>query len=131
METKHTPGPFKVERADYRYSERTLYQVRADDGSAEPVVCLVRDTHDGEISADEAEANALLFAAAPDTLAALEQMQEAYGRLHDFISDAIEEGRLTEADIPDDYAAFVEQLAEPCNAASEAAKAAIKRARGG
>lgn len=64
-----------------------------------------------------------------DTLKALEQMQEAYGRLHDFLSDAIEAGRLTEADIPDDYAAIVEQLAGPCNAASEAAKAAIAAER--
>ena len=37
------------------------------------------------------------------------------GGLHDMLSDMIEGGRLTEGDIPDDYAALVEQL-EQCNA---------------
>ena len=39
----------------------------------------------------------------------------AYFELHDMLSDMIEGGRLTEGDIPDDYAALVEQL-EQCNA---------------
>lgn len=34
----------------------------------------------------------------------------AYHRLHDFLSDMIEGGRLTESDIPDDYQAVVEAL---------------------
>ena len=41
-----------------------------------------------------------------------------YSRLHDMVSDAIEGGRLTEADIPDDYKAIVGQLVK-CNAALE------------
>ncbi len=36
-----------------------------------------------------------LAAAAPDMLAALAAMRRAYGRLHDFLSDAIEGGRLS------------------------------------
>jgi len=40
----------------------------------------------------------------------------AYFELHDMLSDMIEAGRLTEGDIPEDYAALVEQL-EQCNAA--------------
>lgn len=54
-----------------------------------------------------------------DTLAALLAERDAlrkslkgYRRLHDFLSDAIEGGRLTEADVPDDYHAFVYQLEE-------------------
>lgn len=41
-----------------------------------------------------------------------EQALRAYGKLHDGLSDMIEEGRLTEADIPDDYQWLVESLAE-------------------
>lgn len=38
-----------------------------------------------------------------------------YERLHDGLSDMIEGGRLTEADIPDDYQWLVETLVQ-CNA---------------
>jgi hypothetical protein len=38
----------------------------------------------------------------------------AYFKLHDMLSDMIEDGRLTEGDIPEDYAALVEQLKQ-CN----------------
>ena len=37
-----------------------------------------------------------------------------YERLHDGLSDMIEDGRLTEADIPDDYQWLVETLVA-CN----------------
>lgn len=37
-------------------------------------------------------------------------------RLWDMLSEAVEGGRLTEADIPDDYAALVSQMGK-CNAA--------------
>lgn len=40
---------------------------------------------------------------------------KAYHRLHDFLSDMIEGGRLTESDIPDDYQALVETLAVCAN----------------
>ena len=40
---------------------------------------------------------------------------EQYERLHDGLSDMIEGGRLTEADIPDDYQWLVETLVA-CNA---------------
>jgi hypothetical protein len=46
--------------------------------------------------------------------AASPYLVEAYGKLHDILSDCIESGRLTEADLPDDYKAIVEQLAGPC-----------------
>jgi hypothetical protein len=58
---------------------------------------------------------------AADLEASLRTMRAAYGRLHDFLSDAIEGGRLKEADIPDDYAAIVAQLEGPCSAADDTA----------
>ena len=45
----------------------------------------------------------------------IDDLLNAYFELHDMLSDMIEAGRLTEGDIPEDYAALVEQL-EQCNA---------------
>ena len=45
----------------------------------------------------------------------MDDLLNAYFKLHDRLSDMIEGGRLTEGDIPEDYAALVEQL-EQCNA---------------
>jgi len=67
--------------------------------------------------------------AAPELLVALKEMRREYARLHDFISDMIEGGRLTEADIPDDYAAIVDQL-ENCATADAGAETAIAKATG-
>lgn len=55
----------------------------------------------------QAEELRKLFEAAPD-------IRTAYGKLHDILSDCIESGRLTEADIPNDYQAIVELLSGPC-----------------
>ena len=44
----------------------------------------------------------------------MDDLLNAYFELHDMLSDMIEAGRLTEGDIPEDYAAIVEQL-EQCN----------------
>jgi hypothetical protein len=57
-------------------------------------------------------------------IAALRDMRAAYGRLHDFLSDAIEGGRIKESDLPDDYQAIVAQM-EACAAADHKAKAII------
>lgn len=38
---------------------------------------------------------------------ALRALYAKAGRVHDFLSDAIEGGRITPADVPDDYEAFV------------------------
>ncbi|MDA8139795.1 MAG: hypothetical protein M0036_14185 [Desulfobacteraceae bacterium] len=57
---------------------------------------------------------------------ALQKMTSAYGRLHDMLSDAIKGGRLTEADLPDDYRAIAEQLAGHCNKALEFAEDLLK-----
>lgn len=37
---------------------------------------------------------------------------ELYAKLHDGLSDMIEDGRLTESDIPDDYRWLVDSLEE-------------------
>jgi hypothetical protein len=70
-EANHTPGPFKVEST----INDEYWAIRADDGSAEPIIALVKKvgTTDGEIYQDEAEANARMLAAAPDMLAELRQ----------------------------------------------------------
>ena len=49
----------------------------------------------------------------------MDDLLNAYFELHDMLSDMIEGGRLTEGDIPDDYAALVERL-EQCNARYDA-----------
>lgn len=43
-----------------------------------------------------------------------DEMLKAYERLHDGLSDMIESGRLTEADIPDDYEWLVQMLSIEC-----------------
>ena len=47
-----------------------------------------------------------------DHIDALKEAVRTYAELHDLISDMIEDGRLTEAMIPDDYRAVVEKLVE-------------------
>lgn len=49
----------------------------------------------------------------------VDDLLNAYFKLHDRLSDMIEAGRLTEGDIPEDYAALVERL-EQCNARYDA-----------
>ncbi len=66
--------------------------------------------------------------AGTDTLAALCQMQAAYGRLHDALSDCIEGGRLTAAVLPDDFEAIDSLLFGDCNTADHSARAALKSA---
>jgi len=43
-------------------------------------------------------------------MASLHEILQAHRRLQEMLSDAIDGGRLTEADIPDDYQAIVGQL---------------------
>jgi hypothetical protein len=47
-----------------------------------------------------------------DHIDALKNAVLTYAALHDMISDMIEDGRLTEAAIPDDYQALVAKLVE-------------------
>lgn len=65
--------------------------------------------------------------AVAELIAAADENRKKYGRLHDFVSDAIEGGRLTPADIPDDYDAFVLALQEAAvaDAAMDAALARV------
>lgn len=42
-------------------------------------------------------------------ISTLREAQKHYGKLHDMLSDCIEGGRLSAAELPDDYAAIVEQ----------------------
>lgn len=61
---------------------------------------------------------------------ALALMWAKYDRLHDFLSDAIEEGRLTEDMIPDDYEAIVAALVD-CLDADVNAKEVLGKLGGG
>lgn len=56
----------------------------------------------------------------------LKEIVSSYGRLHDILSDTIESGRLTEADLPDDYQAIIQQLTGPCGQAMQLAKRLLK-----
>lgn len=67
--------------------------------------------------------------AAPDVLTTLRDMRAAYGRLHDFLADAIEGGRLNESHLPDDYAAICDALAK-CGEADHFAGIAVAKAEG-
>lgn len=58
---------------------------------------------------------------------ALDNLRDHYGRLHDALSDCIEAGRLTAAELPDDYAALVELLAQAAAADEQAAAALASR----
>ena len=58
-----------------------------------------------------------------DPRGALEAMRHRYRRLHDALSDAVEAGRLTAAELPDDYAALVQLLIEANTADQLAADA--------
>ncbi len=42
----------------------------------------------------------------------------SYSKLHAMLADMIEGGRLSEADLPDDFLALVNQLGGPCCAAA-------------
>ena len=64
------------------------------------------------------------IAAVAELVAAANLHRNKSGRLHDFVSDTIEGGRLTPADIPDDYDAFVLALEEAA-VTDSALKAAI------
>lgn len=56
----------------------------------------------------------------------LREVEKQYGNLHDMLSDCIESGRLSAAELPDDYAALVEQTIK-CVATDHVVKAVLKR----
>jgi len=62
-------------------------------------------------------------------VAVLEDMLAQYGHLHDMLSDCIEGGRLSAAELPDDYAAIVDQLCK-CVSIEHIAAAFINNYRG-
>lgn len=56
----------------------------------------------------------------------LREVEKQYGNLHDMLSDCIESGRLSAAELPDDYAALVEQTIK-CVSTDRVVKAVLKR----
>jgi hypothetical protein len=68
METKHTPGPWAIERLTNGAYPRTVITHQTNYRA-----CIVADLHNASLNG-EAEANARLIAAAPELLAALEKI---------------------------------------------------------
>ena len=56
----------------------------------------------------------------------LREVQKHYGKLHDMLSDCIESGRLSTAELPDDYVALVEQTIK-CVSIDHVVTAFLKR----
>lgn len=71
--TKHTPGPWVIDRDDRPDMEWNNHIVQA----ARPHIAICFMTHSGKKDNSEAEANASLIAAAPDLLAALQQLLDS------------------------------------------------------
>ena len=119
----HTPGPWKWRQ----------YKARAGQPSQVVLLCLPENHANNPVILEAREdlsslpgvtssPDYRLIERAPDLLETLSAYRKAYGKLHDILSDCIEGGRLTAADLPDDYQAIVEQLCEPCGQAEEQAK---------
>lgn len=76
METKHTPGPWKLRKPLHPGSHYRFEVLKADrNGIYKPYVADVRSMDSN--GDDNSEANARLIAAAPDLLAALEALTES------------------------------------------------------
>lgn len=71
-ESKHTPGPWIVMHGDNGYPSGI--SAPGDAGIPGAVGCIVRNGGIGLPSSDAGKANARLIAAAPDLLAALEEL---------------------------------------------------------
>ncbi len=69
---------------------------------------VIEENHFGDYTTDD-------LASAKREQTEIERQITAIERLHDFLSDMIEGGRLTEHNIPDDYQAIVETLALTAN----------------
>jgi hypothetical protein len=109
-QTGHTPGPWK-----YGALSESVITERGIE------VCSLQDSE-----LDSKRANARLIAAAPELLDALQLMRDRYGKLHDALSDCIESGRLQESDLPDDYRALANYLADAIKADQTAKTALLK-----
>jgi|GEM_PF-5517845 len=56
----------------------------------------------------------------------LREAQKQYGKLHDMLSDCMESGRISAAELPDDYTALVEQTVK-CVTIDSVVTAVLKR----
>jgi hypothetical protein len=67
-----------------------------------------------------------LHAAASDLYLALREARRKWGGLHDIISDLVEDNKITEAMLPDDYKAVVQALLKAIDAEAYATDALNK-----
>ena len=108
MTTKHTPGPWRYQPGR---DSRPPYVIRGSEGGFVVV----------GMTADRQEADAALIAAAPELLEALEkraQADAAYAQL-----------ALSDVD-PDPHERLLQQIEDAEDAAKDAARAAIAKAKG-
>lgn len=74
MGTKHTPGPWAVERP---YNEPGIYVTGANPRTSNPLICRLMD----QAQAPEGEANARLIASAPAMLGVIRDLVEDFGAM--------------------------------------------------
>lgn len=74
METQHTPGPW---RSEYTTNAPSPYRVMASERTKPVATIPERGNHAGDEFTEETQANALLIAAAPKLLEALENARIA------------------------------------------------------
>ena len=127
VETKHTPGPLEVRSLEGVWSvfeaETLALTASCPDGTAS------RPSRIREITADEALANARLYAAAPDLLDALKDVTpDTEDWWCPTCQEALSPGRVTHADRCDTCGTYLGDIATP--AWLTKARAAIAKATG-
>lgn len=126
VEAESVEAALPILTADYVGDNITIVETTTDSGQ-DLAIINVSDADTGEdFEGYDGHSLPSPYDPKPDAgvITALRDMRAAYGRLHDFLSDAIESGRLKESDLPDDYQAIVAQL-EACAATDHKAKAII------
>lgn len=79
MSTKHTPGP-------WQFTSWDVYDIR-DERARTIALAIVGENRAGQISSDEAKANARLIAAAPELLASAQEIMSWMDNLNRYYGE--------------------------------------------